>query len=85
MFIEIATCLWAFSFANVEGQTLDAGAFRDEGILVYVSLEPLTNVCISETAPQASYALPGRYQAPLSRGARSGVARMRATRSLTHS
>ena len=48
MFIEIATCLWAFSFANVEGQTLDAGAFRDEGILVYVSLEPLTNVCISE-------------------------------------
>ncbi|KZV67291.1 cytochrome P450 [Peniophora sp. CONT] len=34
LFIEIATCLWAFSLANVEGQKLDVNAFRDQGTVV---------------------------------------------------
>ncbi|KZV67277.1 cytochrome P450 [Peniophora sp. CONT] len=34
MFIDIATCLWAFTFANVKGQDLDINAFVDEGIVV---------------------------------------------------
>ena len=38
MFIEIATCLWAFSFTNIEGQELNADTFHDEGIVVYVTL-----------------------------------------------
>ncbi|VDC01482.1 unnamed protein product [Peniophora sp. CBMAI 1063] len=35
LFIEIATCLWAFSFTNVDGQTIDVNAFRDEGVVVH--------------------------------------------------
>ncbi|KZV64299.1 cytochrome P450 [Peniophora sp. CONT] len=45
LFIEIATCLWAFSLVNVEGQDLDVNAFHDEGIIVRpkpfeVNIEP---------------------------------------------
>ncbi|KZV64301.1 cytochrome P450 [Peniophora sp. CONT] len=34
LFIEIATCLWAFSLANIEGQALNVNAFCDEGLVV---------------------------------------------------
>ncbi|VDB83470.1 unnamed protein product [Peniophora sp. CBMAI 1063] len=34
LFIEIATCLWAFSLTNIEGQKLDVKAFRDQGTVV---------------------------------------------------
>ncbi|KZV67267.1 cytochrome P450 [Peniophora sp. CONT] len=34
LFIDMATCLWAFSFANVHGQELDVDDCIDEGIVV---------------------------------------------------
>ncbi|KZV62558.1 cytochrome P450 [Peniophora sp. CONT] len=34
LFIDIATCLWAFSFANVKGQKLDVDGFVDTGLVV---------------------------------------------------
>ncbi|VDC01480.1 unnamed protein product [Peniophora sp. CBMAI 1063] len=34
LFIEIATCLWAFTLNNVKGQVVDVNAFHDEGIVV---------------------------------------------------
>ncbi|KZV73540.1 cytochrome P450 [Peniophora sp. CONT] len=34
LFIDIATCLWAFSFANVKGQELDVDGFLDTGLVV---------------------------------------------------
>ncbi|KZV67268.1 cytochrome P450 [Peniophora sp. CONT] len=45
LFIDIATCLWAFSFANVKGQELDVDAFLDTGLVVVpkpfeVDIEP---------------------------------------------
>lgn len=36
LLIDIATCLWAFSFANITGQKLDADDCIDNGIVVYV-------------------------------------------------
>ena len=37
LFIEIATCLWAFSLTNPEGQRIDVNAFHDEGVIVYAA------------------------------------------------
>ena len=36
LLIDIATCLWAFSITNVDGQKLDADDYIDEGTIVYV-------------------------------------------------
>ena len=36
MFIDIAMCLWAFSFANVKGQELDVEGCVDEGVNMLV-------------------------------------------------
>ena len=34
IFVDIAMGLWAFSLANAEGQTLDADAIVDEGVVM---------------------------------------------------
>ena len=36
LFINIATCLWAFSMRNQHGQEPDTDTFIGEGIVVYV-------------------------------------------------
>ena len=37
IFVDIAMGLWAFSLANAEGQTLDADAIVDEGVVMCVN------------------------------------------------
>ena len=34
LFIDIATCLWALTFANPEGQALDPDTFVDGGLVL---------------------------------------------------